>query len=258
LRQSRIFSIQPYLNAALLSLSFGEEALSPANPYRVSKTEYGDLTFGGKDVAGLLGQVAVIAEKAAWYEKWLVHRRLRPEALGARVHQHVSGAKTYDIFSELPRSEAVSRVKAANGTGLLPVAYPEGSPVHPSFPAAHATIAGACATVLKAFFNESFLFPDPVQASPDGLTLDRWTGPRLTLGNEIDKLASNISFGRDAAGIHYRSDSAQGMVLGEQHAIGLLCDCSRVYRERFDGFVLTRFDGKRIRISRGEAKEALG
>jgi len=87
------------------------------------------------------------------------------------------------------------------------------------------------------------------------LSLDKWTGPRLTLGNEIDKLASNIAFGRDAAGVHYRSDSVQGLLLGEQHAIALLADNSRTYRERFEGFVLTRFDGKRVRISNGEVQE---
>jgi membrane-associated phospholipid phosphatase len=40
-----------------------------------------------------------------------------------------------------------------NRTCLLPVAYAEGCPTHPSYPAAHAATAGACATVLKAFFN---------------------------------------------------------------------------------------------------------
>jgi hypothetical protein len=251
----RIFSIQPYLNAAMLALSFGEDALSTGNPYRGSRIDFGDLTFGGKNVVALLGQAALVAEKAAWYEKWLVHRRLRPEVFGARVHNELNGVKPYDIPSELLRSEAVSRVKAANGTSLLPITYPEGSPTHPSYPAAHATIAGACATVLKAFFNEEFLVPAPVQASQDGLSLDSWAGPRLKLGNEINKLASNISFGRDAAGVHYRSDSAQGLLLGEEHAVGLLCDYSRTYRERFGGFVLTRFNGKPIRIAGGEILE---
>jgi len=254
----RIFSIQPYLNAALLALSFGEEALSATNPYRGSKTEFGDLTFGGKNVIALLGQAAQSAEKAAWYEKWLVHRRLRPEVFGGRVHYELSGAKTYDIFPELLRCEGVARIREGNGTSLLPVAYPEGSPTHPSYPAAHATIAGACATVLKAFFNEQFQFPDPIQSSSDGLALDKWRGAPLTLGHEIDKLASNVSFGRDAAGVHYRSDSAQGLLLGEQHSIALLSDYSRTYRERFEGFVLTRFDGTRIRISNGNVLEVQG
>jgi hypothetical protein len=252
----RIFSFQPYLNAALLALSFGEEALSNTNPYRGSKTEFGDLTFGGKNLMALLGQAAQVGEKAAWYEKWLVHRQLRPEVFGGRVHFALTGERSYDIFSELLRCEAVTRVKEANGTGLLPVAYPEGSPTHPSYPAAHAAIAGACATVLKAFLNEQFLFPDPVQASRDGLSLEKWTGTHLTLGSEIDKLAGNVSFGRDAAGVHYRSDSAQGLLLGEQHAIALLSDYSRTYRERFEGFVFTRLSGRRVRISNGDVREA--
>ena len=251
----RIFSIQPYLNAAILALSFGEDSLSPTNPHRGSNTEFGDLTFGGKNIVALLGQAAQVAEKAAWYEKWLVHRRLRPEVYGARMHNQLSAVKSYDIFHELLNCEGVSRVKAANGTSLLPVTYPEGSPTHPSYPAAHATIAGACATVLKAFFSEDFLFPDAVDVSRDGFSLDRWNGPRLTLGDEIDKLAGNISYGRGAAGVHYRSDSTQGLLLGEAQAIGLLCDYSLTYRERFDGFVLTRFDGRRIRIANGEVAE---
>ena len=57
------------------------------------------------------------------------------------------------------------------------------------------------------------------------------------------KLASNIALARDAAGVHFRSDSVEGLKLGEAVAIGLLADYSRTYSERFDGFVLTRFDG---------------
>jgi hypothetical protein len=254
----RIFSFQPYLNAALLSLSFGQDALSVTNPYRGSKTDFGDITFGGKNVIGLLGQAALIAEKAAWYEKWLVHRRLRPEVFGGRLHNELAGQKSYGLPSQLLRCEGVSRVKQAMGTALLPVAYPEGCPTHPSYPAAHATIAGACAAVLKAFFNEEFEIPAPVQASCNGLSLDAWTGPRLNLGDEINKLASNVSFGRDAAGVHYRSDSSQGLALGEAHAIGLLCDYSRTYRERFDGFVFRRFNDKKVRISNGELHELHG
>ena len=231
---------------------------SLTNPYRGSKTDFGDLTFGGKNVVALLGQAALIAEKAAWYEKWLVHRRLRPEVFGGRVQNELSGLKSYGLPPQLLHCEGVSRVKDAKGVALLPVTYPEGSPTHPSYPAAHATIAGACATVLKAFFNEEFEIPDSVQASSDGLSLDPWTSPRLRLGNEIDKLASNVSFGRDAAGVHYRSDSSRGLELGETHAIGLLCDYSRTYRERFDGFVFTRFNGSKVRISDGETFESGG
>jgi hypothetical protein len=41
------------------------------------------------------------------------------------------------------------------GTHLLPMAFPEGSPTHPAYGPGHGTVAGACVTVLKAFFDES-------------------------------------------------------------------------------------------------------
>jgi hypothetical protein len=69
--------------------------------------------------------------------------------------------------------------------------------------------------MLKAFFNESFVIPNPVVASDDGLKLVPYTGAPLTVGGELNKLASNISLGRDAGGVHYRSDGIEGLKLGE-------------------------------------------
>ena len=77
-------------------------------------------------------------------------------------------------------------------------------------------------------------------------------GAPLTLGNEVDKLAANIALGRDAAGVHYRSDSMRGLFVGEQQALGLLRDYSRTYNERFDGFIVRKFNGDRVRIANGE------
>jgi hypothetical protein len=56
--------------------------------------------------------------------------------------------------------------------------------------------------------------------------------------------------GRDAAGVHYRSDSVRGLFVGEQQALGLLRDYSRTYNERFDGFIVRKFNGDRVRIAR--------
>lgn len=246
------FSFQPYLNAALIMLRFGEDALSPTNPYRSSQTQFGDITFGSKNVLSLLAQAALIGQKGAYYHKWLVHRRLRLESLAGRIEHHLNGTKAYDLHPDLLHCEAVARVRAAHGTRLLPVAFPEGCPTHPAYPVAHATNAGACATILKAFFHEEYVLPKPVQATAEGTTMEPWEGPALTLGNEINKLASNMVLGRDAAGVHYRSDSSQGLLVGEEQAIGLLCDYSRTYHERFAGFVLTRFNGQKITIMNGE------
>ncbi len=142
------------------------------------------------------------------------------------------------------------------GSYFLPMAFPEGSPTHPAYPAGHATISGACATVLKAFFDEDRAIPNPVQADATGDSLLPWNGAPLTIGGEINKLASNIALGRDWAGVHYRSDGVDGLLVGEQQAIGLLSDYSRTYNEDFDGFTLTQFDGTRIRIVNGEVSPA--
>ena len=248
------FSFQTYLNAALIMLKLGRDALSPTNPYIGSQTQFGDITFGNKNVLSLIAQAALLGQKGAYYHKWLVHRRLRPECFAGRVEVHLSGRKSYDIDSEILDCDAVARVKKVNGTCLLPVAFPEGCPTHPSYPAAHATNAGACATILKAFFNEDYPIPHPVDATADGTDLVPWKGQPLTLGNEINKLAGNIALGRDAAGVHYRSDSVNGLFVGEEQALGLLCDYSRSYNERFDGFVLSTLRGEKVRIVNGELK----
>jgi hypothetical protein len=250
------FSFQAYVNAALIMLRLGSEAFSPTNPYRGSKTQFGDITFGNKNVLSLVAQASLLGQKGAYYHKWLVHRRLRPECFGGRIDVHLSGRKSYDIHPEILHCDGIARVKATNGSWLLPGAYPEGCPTHPSYPAAHASNAGACATILKAFFDEDYPLPDPVEATADGRDLVPWKGQPLTLGNEINKLAGNIALARDAAGVHYRSDSINGLFVGEEQALGLLCDYSRTYNERFDGFVLSTFSGEKVRILNGESKPA--
>jgi hypothetical protein len=256
----RDFSFQPFMSAALITLRLGgdrgDAVLSPTNPYRGSPTEFGDITLGNKNVLTLLAEVSLLAQKASYYYKWQVHRRARPEAIGGRIEVHLGGARSYDLHPLILHSEALARAKAQYGSWLLPQAYPEGCPTHPSYPAAHAVNAGACATVLKAFFDETYIIPDPVEASADGARLEAWRGTALTLGGEIDKLAANIALARDAAGVHFRSDSIAGLKLGEEVAIGLLAETSVTYSESFDGFVLNRFDGTRVRISNGSVQSS--
>ena len=90
------------------------------------------------------------------------------------------------------------------------MAFPEGAPPHPSYGAGHATAVGAQATILKAFFDETFVLPNAYVASRDGKELMPYTGPdkdELTVGGELNKLAYNVAIGRDFAGVHYRSDA---------------------------------------------------
>ncbi len=244
---------QAYLNAALIILGYGPDALASSNPYKGSDVEGGFITFGVANILDLITRASSIALKTAWYQKWLVHRRLRPEVFGLRVEQQRNGSESYGIHPELMASDAVAVAAAnnANGLALLGQAYPEGSPTHPAYPAGHATIAGACCLILKAFFNDDFVIPNPVEASFDGTTLLPYSLETLTLGKEIDKLAANITLGRDSAGVHYRSDGEEGIIAGEQVALGLLQDASITYNEIFDGFNVTRFDGSSYLIKDG-------
>lgn len=245
------FSYQGFLNAALIALGYGRGALSSTNPYLGSANQGNFINFGGPDVLNLVAMAARIALAGAWYQKWQVHRRLRPEVMAARAEiDRGLPMPRYFVHSDVPNSVAASRLLSAQGNLFLPMAFPEGSPTHPAYPAGHAAIAGACTTVLKAFFNPDFVIPNPVQASRDGAALEPIT-TTLKLGDEFDKLAANISIGRDTAGVHFRSDGIEGIALGEQVGVGLLRDYSMSYPESFDGFLLRRFDGSRVRIRAG-------
>lgn len=246
------FTYQAYQSAALILLGT-PDVVDVSNPYRSSATQGAFVSLGGPDVLDLVAKAGNLALTGAWYQKWLVHRRLRPEMYAGRLHFQIEGDQDYGLPIEIEASEAVARTKARNGgPAFLPMAFPEGSPTHPAYPAGHATIAGACVTVLKAFFEETAVLPDPVVANQNGSALDPWNGAALTVGGELNKLANNIALGRDWAGVHYRSDGVDGLFVGEQQAIGMLADYSRTYNEMFDGFSLTKYDGTPIQIVGGD------
>ncbi|MEU4741527.1 vanadium-dependent haloperoxidase [Actinosynnema sp. NPDC023658] len=237
-----------YLNAALILLDLGAP-FDAGNPYRHSVNQVGFGTYGPPHLLSLVTEVATRALKAAWFQKWYVHRRLRPEAFGGRVHAHLSGLRDYDMIDrEVLDSEAVKLTHEKHGSYLLPQAFPEGSPTHPSYGSGHATVAGACVTVLKAWFDESWVLPDPVVPAADGVRLVPYTGGGLlTVGGELDKVAANIPTGRNMAGVHWRSDFTEAVLLGEAVGIGVLRDHVRVNHEDAS-FGLTRFDGRRVTI----------
>ncbi len=244
----RDFTFQGVLDACLIILGFGPEALAVENPYLCSKTQTGFITFGAVHILDLVCHAARVAMEAAWFQKFLVHRRLRPEEFGGRVNNNLMDVTKYPINPEILNSKAVFEVYSTYGSYLLPMAYPEGCPTHTAYPAGHACIAGAGVTMLKAFFNESFIIPKPVIASRDGQCLLPYSKGLLTVGGELNKLAYNISLGRDFAGVHWRSDGSEGLKLGETVAIGILQDYRRTFNEEFSGFSFTKFDGTTIII----------
>jgi hypothetical protein len=132
---------------------------------------------------------------------------------------------------------------------LLSQAFPEGSPPHPAYPTGHGSVAGACITALKFFFDcdqRVVSLVQPMVPSDDGLTLDAYSGTDagdMTVNGELHKLAHNISFGHGIhAGIHWRSDTDESLLLGEQVAISFLNTQIKSYSEKCN-ITITLMDG---------------
>jgi hypothetical protein len=237
------------------------------NPYRSLENQEGFGTFSGPHILSLVTEVSTRALKAVWHQKWFVHRRLRPEEFGGRLHVHLDPSMNRR-YPEIERTEIVksltqgylkdyfgahARAEGSFETYLLPQVYPEGSPIHPAYGAGHAAVAGACVTILKAFFDEDTVIKNPVVPSSDGTKLEKYDADELTVGGELDKLAANISIGRNMAGVHWRTDYSESIKLGEAVAINLMREQFLLFNEkRSDGslpfFSLTKFDSQKIRI----------
>jgi hypothetical protein len=246
---------QAYFTGLLVLLGPLNAPLNPGNPYVNSRTQNGFCTFGTPDFAAAMGLVAARALQRVWYQKWLIHLTHRPEAGGGVLHQILSGNQSQveaRLASNVLNSEAVERTFNQYGTYLLPQAFPEGSPSHPSYPTGHGTVGGACITMLKFFFDETYVIPRPLVASSDGTSLVQYTGSdagQITVGGELNKLARNITFGHGVlAGIHWRTDSDYAMLLGEAMAISYLNDLARSYHEKFS-VTFTKLEGNEITIS---------
>ena len=251
------FPEQAYNNAARILINFGDSALDQSNPYLGNPTQEAFVTYGLVDIFYLISVAVEVGLRTAWYQKWRVHLRLRPEYYAFLVNQQILGIQNFGLSSDVINSAATTMIFAMNGTYFLPMAYPEGSPGHPSYPAGHAVLSGAAATILKAFFNESFIIPNPLQPNGANTALEA-SGGVLTVGDELNKLASNISLGRDYAGVHYRSDGIEGILLGEKVAIALLNDEAFTRNIPFFGFSLTKFDGTKITVGAKKQVQKLG
>ncbi len=239
---------QAYFTAYLV-LNTISTPLNPGNPYIGSTTQNGFNTLGQPDIASTLAAVASEALKAVWFQKWFIHLRHRPESGGALVHLiktgqggTVHGHPNHNVL----HSHAVQSSFAKYGTYFLSQAFPEGSPAHPAYPTGHGTVAGACITVLKFFFDGDFVIPHPQVSSSDGTLLNDYTGSdagQMTVNGELHKLADNVSFGHGIhAGIHWRSDTETSVQLGEAVALAVLQDRAHTYNEKFT-VTLKKLDG---------------
>lgn len=298
---------EAYLNACLWLLNVGAP-LDPnfANKLGQSSSTEGFALFGGPHILNLVTEVATRALKAVRFQKFNNHLRARPEVVAARISASEFGCLPGEVDASVrPLVKALSniglleRVKshnetqnvrhgdylsskkgiaAANDLPLLPMAFAEGSPMHPAYGAGHATVAGACVTMLKAFFDEDAVLirdrdgkhkavsadnyknavgehgwePFSYVATDDGSDLEP-SGHHspLTVGHELNKLAGNISIGRNMGGVHYYSDYIESMRMGEAIATGILEEQALTY-EKIDDFVLgfRSFDDQPCRIKK--------
>ncbi|GAA6624213.1 vanadium-dependent haloperoxidase [Scytonema sp. NUACC26] len=241
----------PTYIGSLNILSSGINApLNPGNPYVSSKTQIGSAaTFAAAHYQALLLLAPSRAIRASYWQKYYVHRRLRPEAYAGLIYNKLTYKTDYPIDSEILNSKALSQTFSTFGTYLLPHAYPEAAPFHSSYSGGASATAGVSITLLKAFFDENFVFPNPVVPDPkDPTKVIPYEGPPLTVGGELNKLATNYTIGRNLGGIHWRSDGSTGLAIGEEIAISILRDERLGYNEKFDGFTFTKFDGTKITV----------
>ncbi len=250
-----------FFSGAIIAGGLGT-GVADSNPYKTSTRQGGFATFGLAHLTALIWAVHH-AERDTWYQKWNVHRFLRPEAGGGLVHFTKTGARSYPLHPDvltistvLPlifesnRQRNLTRFSLDEGSYLLPSMFSGGGPSHPSYPAGHAVSAGACTTILKAWFKGDAIWPNPVKTDAAGTALVPYVagvdGPPLTVEGEINKLCHNLSLGRDMSGVHWRADNTSGNSQGEESAIRLLREQGPTYPEPFGGYSFRRFDGSSV------------
>ncbi|HKG59942.1 MAG TPA: hypothetical protein VKB05_09285 [Pyrinomonadaceae bacterium] len=255
---------QAYFVASLVLA--GLRAPAPlGNPYNTSPTQKPFGTLGAPDAFATIPEVATRALKASWFRKWVADLRLRPEEYGAlleakRTNSTPKPQASNALHSDVLTSAVLPKILAMFGSHLMPVAFPEGSPTHPCYTGGHATVAGACATTVKFFFDgKQKLRPlllaagtDLKVPSTDGLSLVTYTGAdrdTIDINGELSKLAFNIPFGHGVhSGIHFRSSNHWGILLGEMVALSVLQDKAKGYNEPFT-INITKFDGTTATIT---------
>lgn len=169
------------------------------------------------------------------------------DASEGELHEILERVKEHNANQGKNHSKGQNGTEIA-GSWLLPMAFPEGSPMHPSYGAGHATVAGACVTLLKAFFAMRDKSGDPVLLvekggpalvpsggiAPDDIDIKLLSVniPKgLTLEGELNKLMWNISNARNIAGVHYYTDYVESALLGEAITIGILREQMLSYHE---------------------------
>jgi len=312
---------QAYLNATLILLGMSAQT-DIGLPEGGKQKRDAFATFGGPHILTLVTEVATRALKAVRRQKYNIHLRSRPEALAAAVSLAWKGGAAAECLGDgkVPCQAMATDLEPIlediqehneemndrlwqsvfgsiehgpldeSRNALLPMAFPEGSPMHADYGAGHATVAGACVTIVKAFFEmfeHSNLRGDlalydivdkasgyPARRYPEELfgTEKALTGDchlpyplepcstdatklvpvegsgHVSIQGELDKLAANISIGRNFAGVHFYTDYYESLRMGERVAVSMLQEQMLTYREPVT-MRFTTFDGDKIMVA---------
>ncbi|SON55990.1 hypothetical protein HDIA_2449 [Hartmannibacter diazotrophicus] len=268
--------------------------------------------FGPCHALTLVAEAASRAAKAIQRQKFCVHRRARPEAVAGMITL-AAGEESYRLGLLEPRLKAIVRELRDSGLAelvdahnraqneafrsdperalllyagedhpdwmdlnlLLSMAFPEGSPMSPSYGSCHAATVGASVTILKAMFDLYRGDGAPV-GGPNRWTRNHWREKtladvgveqvfeaaadgshlvesnvrptELTLAGELNKVVANISHGCCTAGANYFSDCFEAMRLGERVAAGILQEQMLNHSEPIQ-LRFPSFDGDKVIIS---------
>lgn len=246
---------QWYSLAAKRLINIGAK-FSPRNPYLnkpLDNTMESFVNWSQNDLNACLEAGCQIGLTCAWYNKWCMFRRSRPESFGNQVEQvRLTGKNPCHIQKQLLKSNVLQKILELQGNYYLAQCAPEGSPAHPSYPAGHAVFSGVGCTIIKAFLQNDWIFQNPVVPSDDGKTLVP-IHDKLRLDHELNKLANNVATGRNMNGFHYRSDGHESILLGEKIAILILQDWIERYPENNASFKFNGYMGDEIVIKPGSS-----
>ena len=258
---------QANLNAAIMLSGSTKTSLSlPSEDATDQNDRSGGISH--PDLLALLSEVSTRGMKLAQRQKFNQHRRAGPERIAAMLTlvanndlDGLSASARQDLirmFGELHQTGLLDQISAHNAQQLkhkgnlvqnrgnlgetsllLPMAFADGSPMQPSYGSGHATVAGACVTILKGFFqlfkSEDSWAPLTLadvgmqtvfEATEDGTELrdSLDDAATITVEGELNKLAANISLSGSMAGTHYYSDYHDSLRLGERLAVIVLAE----------------------------------
>ena len=95
-----------------------------------------------------------------------------------------------------------------------------------------------------------------VAATADGSALCDAPGRAgMTIAGELNKLAANVSIGRDMAGVHYYSDYYESLRMGERIAAGMLIEQMKHYNEPLE-LAFESFDGDLVHVLKNDHDDA--